>query len=179
MGDPSAMKIVICGDSFSAVNDLVTCNQKFDETYSWIHELQKLYNITCYAKSGASNLDIVNQIKRATEYDLLLVNLTHLQRLALLFSYKTAPTIKEELIVQRNLELANWVANRPRSICWTPFTGYESIKSVHTKHFERENEYFNDSLSAPLTKHHMTEEGNKMLAEWAINQIEKRYHEQP
>lgn len=170
------LRIAICGDSYSAVNDLYTCSYDppFTESYSWIHELQKQYSVTCYAKSGSSNLDIVYQIKRAAKHDLLIVNLSHIIRLSLYTNVKKAPKIDEQSIIKRNIELAEWIAKRPHSLCWSPFPGYETIPSVHTKYFERENEYFNKNLQGKLTKHHMTEKGNQLMAEWALEQIEKR-----
>lgn len=169
-------RIAICGDSYSAVNDLYTCNYDppFTESYSWIHELQKRYDVTCYAKSGSSNLDVVMQIKRAAEYDLLIVNLTHIIRLSLIMNVKKAPEVDERSVVKRNLELAEWIAKRPHSICWSPFPGYEKIPSVYTMYFERENELYNKNLQGLLTKHHMTHRGNQLMAEWILDQIEKR-----
>lgn len=171
--------VYICGDSFSAVNDSVTCNHPLDdvEAYSWVHELQKRYSVTCYARSGASNFDIINQIKRLKTYDLLITNLTQIKRLALHVRMENLPNVDLLTVARRNIELGKWISKRPNSICWTPFTGYEAIKTIHTMYFERENEYFNKQLSAPVTKHHMTEKGNQLLAEWMIDQIERKLHE--
>ena len=164
------LRIAICGDSYSAVNSSSTCYPEIVESYSWIHDLQERYSVECYAESGRSNFDILKQVKRCDE-PIIITNVTSLHRTTFSMTLRSVDISKQDL-VNYNLKYARLIAQLS-DICWTPFVGYETIPEIQYLPFERENEMYNERLGSELTKHHLTRQGNEMLRDEMLYQIEK------
>ena len=167
-------RITFCGDSYSAVNAPVTCYYDTEESYSWIHDIQKDYSVECLAESGRSNFDILKQVKSA-KGTIIISNVTSLNRVAFAVSKRPLEISKSELRTY-NLKYARLIS-RLSDICWTPFVGYEEVPEILYLPFERENELYNDHLKDRLTKHHLTQRGNELLRDEMLKQLERIMHE--
>jgi hypothetical protein len=164
------MTLLIAGDSFSDASDACSCDERSVHRYSWVDLLQQDYKIQCVGQVGASNYDIVKQVWRARGWTFLVVNLSHPLRAS---SYVPPPKRKDGL--KLNMKIAAYFAQKPNTICWTPFVGYESISGVHYQPLKRFNEMYNYKAAFSCTNHHFTQEGNDMFYRWIKDQIELKF----
>lgn len=162
--------ILIAGDSFSDASDNCSCYEGSIGRHSWVDRLSEQFEITALGQVGASNYDIVKQFWRARGWTFLVVNLTHPLRTS---SYLPPPKCKDGL--ELNMKIADYFAQKPNTICWTPFVGYESISGVHYQPLKRFNEMYNYKAAFSCTNHHFTQEGNDMFYRWIKDQIELKF----
>ena len=162
--------ILVAGDSFSDASDNCSCFEGSIGRYSWVDLLQQYYKVQCVGQVGASNYDIAKQVWRAKRWTFLVVNLTHPLRTA---TYVPPPKCEDGL--KLNMKIAAHFAQRPNTLCWTPFVGYESISGVHYQPLEQFNEMYNYKAAYSCTNHHFTQEGNSMIYKWIKDQIEQKF----
>lgn len=116
------MKLLIAGDSYSDI--------KYGD--NWV---KRFPEAECVARIGNSNYDIWMSIKERT-WDLLVVNLTHPNRLSRAsINDKQAAKVrllrKEFPDTQKKLRywsyiFADKIIKQPNVICWSPFPHYEN-----------------------------------------------------
>jgi len=153
--------ILIAGDSYSDASDNNSCCRGSVERYSWVDRLSEDFEIRCVGQVGASNYDIVRQVSRERGYSLLVVNLSHPERVS---TYPPHPKVEDESDL--NFKIAAQFAQRANTICWTPFAGYESIPGILYQPLTEHNELYTESVEYECTKHHFTREGNDIMYRW-------------
>ena len=156
--------ILVAGDSYSdSCYSTRTCQVKNGKRFSWVELLRRDYTIKCVAQSGSSNKQIVSQIKRSKQCDYLIVNLSSLARPAKWFHRDRGDIVK---VIEQNFKIAQGLAKRPNTLCWTPYPGYEDIDEVHYIPLEQHNELYNEAVKKTCTQHHMDATGNLYLYQW-------------
>jgi hypothetical protein len=159
--------IVIAGDSYSDMHRK-SCNVvRFNpESISWVRMLSEVYDVTCVARRGSSNRDILKQVYNAPEHSFLIVNMSHPLRTS-----QFLPTQDLKIESRLNKDIASYFSKKNRTLCWTPFVGYESIKGVVFKPLYKCNEMYYPKLFKQVTSHHLTSEGNEILFTWMKERI--------
>ena len=154
--------ILVAGDSYSdSCYETQTCHDGNGDPVSWVNLLSRDYAIKCVAQSGSSNYDIVSQVKRSSGYDYLIVNVTSLARLARWRSFRSRES--EDL---SNFKIAQGLAKRYNTLCWTPYPGYEEVSGIHYLPLAKHNELYNDDVKTICTQHHLDRVGNELLYSW-------------
>ena len=154
--------ILIAGDSYSDSRyETRTCHCGNGDPVSWVNLLSRDYTVECVAKSGSSNYDIVSQVMRSAEYDYLIVNVTSLARSARWSSFRHRES--EDV---SNFKIAQSLAKRSNTLCWTPYPGYEKIDEIHYIPLARHNELYNEKVKSCCTQHHLDRESNYLLYSW-------------
>ena len=159
--------ILIAGDSYSDSRyETRTCHNGNGEPVSWVNLLSQDYEVRCVAQSGSSNYDIVSQVMRSSGYKLLIVNVTSIAR-----SARWRPYRSRESEDSSNIKIAQGLAKRPKTLCWTPFPGYEDIDEIHYLPLAKHNELYNEEVKSRCTQHHLDRVGNELLYSWMKDRL--------
>ena len=173
--------LLIAGDSYSDIN--------FGK--NWIQLLQQIIPLRCIGVVANGNYDIWKSLKKET-WDLLIVNLSHQQRLSRAsiregkpahqarFRFMLSYRIKkhEDLILQ----FTKRIMSLQNAIFWSPFPFYEHWKDVHSVMLKTEDGMWSPIPNAGLKEGyvgcHYTQLGNKIVCEkmcgWILDWLNKK-----
>jgi hypothetical protein len=162
-------RIVIVGDSYS---DPRGTYFKYKPTHTWVDCLSKIYDVECYAKEGASNLDILQQVPD-TSWDWVICSLAPIVRQGKQ-QFRDSRQLFEE-----NKKAAFKLTRLPRSLVWSPFEDYKNLRQVHYMPWIEHNEFWIQyhyadqyfSREFEFTGCHFTREGNDLHYEWVCKQL--------
>lgn len=165
-------RVVIVGDSYSDPQATIF---GYKPTHTWVDRMREQFDVECYAKVGANNLDILQQVPD-TDWDWIICSLSPIIRPG----RQTFTTTRE--LHKSNIAAAWKLVRLPRSLVWSPFIVYKDMSHViyqpWTEHNELSIQYhYADRYFArefEFTGCHFTREGNDLHYEWVCNQLNQR-----
>lgn len=156
-------RVYICGDSFS--DD----TWGFDAaSYSWVQLLERDFTVIRKAQAGASNEEILQQVKEVPQDELKCVNLTTLSR-----TNRGLTRWPAEIASIRSIYR---IVKTPNCYIWSPTQEYEDISYVDWYPLKDHNELYSPLVR--VTRCHFTEEGNHILythIKEALRRVDGRY----